>query len=313
MRRVLVHRPHRHLVRAPVVLGAPAVDLLRAGPALGRAQHDHRPARAFRETVASRVRLDALDLADDRVQGGGHELVHRLRVVSLDEIRCVPVATEQLVQLLMADPGQDAGIGDLVAVEMQDRQDHPVGDRVQELVGVPARCQRPGFRLAITDHAGDDQIGVVERGAVGVREGVAELAALVDRAGGLRRHVARNAAGERELGEEALHARFVLGDVRVDFAVGALKVGVRDQAGAAMPGTGDVDHVQIVLLDHPVQMDVDEVQTGRGAPVAQEPRLDVLLGQRLLEQGVVVEINLADRQVVGGAPVRVHQRPFLVR
>ena len=34
MRRVLVHLAHRHLVRAPVALGAPAVDLLRAGPAL---------------------------------------------------------------------------------------------------------------------------------------------------------------------------------------------------------------------------------------------------------------------------------------
>jgi hypothetical protein len=74
-----------------------------------------------------------------------------------------------------------------------------------------------------------------------------------------------------------------------------------------MSGTGDVDHVEVVLLDHPVQVDVDEVQTRRGSPVAEEPRLDVLLGQRLLEQRVVVKIDLADRQVVGGAPVRVHQ------
>ena len=52
VRRVLVHLAHRHLVRAPVVLGALAVDLLRAGPALGCAQHDHRPARALREAVS---------------------------------------------------------------------------------------------------------------------------------------------------------------------------------------------------------------------------------------------------------------------
>ena len=45
---VLVHLAHRHLMRAPVALGAPAVDLFRAGPALGRAHHDHRPARAAR-------------------------------------------------------------------------------------------------------------------------------------------------------------------------------------------------------------------------------------------------------------------------
>ena len=62
------------------------------------------------------------------------------------------------------------GIGDLVAVEVQDRQDRPVGRRVQELVGMPARRQRSGLRLAVADDAGDDQVGIVEGGAVGVRE-----------------------------------------------------------------------------------------------------------------------------------------------
>ena len=41
------------------------------------------------------------------------------------------------------------------------------------------------------DHAGDDQIGIVERGAEGVGERVAELASLVDRSGRLGRRVAR--------------------------------------------------------------------------------------------------------------------------
>ena len=125
--------------------------------------------------------------------------------------------------------------------------------------------------------------------------------------------MARNAAGERELGEEALHALFVGGDVRIDLAVGPLEVGVRDQARPAMPGAGDVDHVEVVLLDQPVQVDVDEVQTWRRSPMAEQPRLDVLLCQGLLEQRVVVEIDLTDRQVVGGPPIRIHQSPFFVR
>ena len=45
---VLVHLSHRHLMRAPVALGAPAVDLFRAGPSLWGAKHDHRPERALR-------------------------------------------------------------------------------------------------------------------------------------------------------------------------------------------------------------------------------------------------------------------------
>ena len=50
-------------------------------------------------------------------------------------------------------------------------------------------CQpvaRAGLRLAIADDAGDDQVRVVERGPVGVAQGVAEFSALVDAAGSLR-------------------------------------------------------------------------------------------------------------------------------
>ena len=94
VRLVLMHLAHRHLMGAPVILRALAIDLLRTGPALGRAQHDHWPAGPLRETVATRVRLDALDLADDLVQGRGHKLMHRCRLMPLDEIRRVAVAAE---------------------------------------------------------------------------------------------------------------------------------------------------------------------------------------------------------------------------
>ena len=277
MVRVFVHLAHGYLVRAPVAFGALAVDLLRAGPPFGRAEHDHGPARALGEPAPARVSLKALDLGDDRVQRGGHELVHRLRLVALDEVGRVSVAAEELIQLLVADPGQNGRVGDLVAVEIQDWQHRAVGRWVQEFVRVPARCKRSSFSLAVADDTGDDQVGVVEGGPIGVRESVAELAALVDRAGRLRRYMAGNAARERKLGEEALHALLARGDVRVDLAVGALKVGVRDQGRPAVAGAGDVDHVEVVLLDHPVQLNVDKVQTRRSPPVAQEPGLDVLL------------------------------------
>jgi hypothetical protein len=125
--------------------------------------------------------------------------------------------------------------------------------------------------------------------------------------------VTGNATGERELGEEALQAFLVPGDVGVDLAVRALEVGIGNEAGTPMPGAGDVDHVEIVLLDHPVQVDVDEVQPWGSPPVTEEPRLHMLLGQRLLEQRIVVEIDLADRQVVGRPPVRFHENQFLLR
>ena len=101
---------------------------------------------------------------------------------------------------------------------------------------MPARGQRAGLGLAIADHAGDDQIGIVESRAEGMRKRIAELAALVDRAGRLRRGVARDAARERKLPEQPPHPLGVRADVRVDLAVGAFEIGVGDEPGPPWPG-----------------------------------------------------------------------------
>ena len=74
---------------------------------------------------------------------------------------------------------------------------------------------------------------------------------------------------------------------------------------AAVAGTGDVDHVQIVFFDDPVQMDVDEVLPGRRPPVAEEHVLDVLWFKRSAKEGVVVEVYLADGEIIGGTPIGV--------
>ena len=164
------HVGERHLVRAEGAFGRQAVDLFRAGPALGRAEDDHRPERALLEAVGARRRSGSIvNLGDDLVERGGHQLVHRLGIVALDEIGLVAVAAEQLVQFLVADARQHRRVGDLVAVEVQDRQHGAVVDGIEELVRVPTGGQRAGLRLAVADDAGDDQIGIVEGGAVGVR------------------------------------------------------------------------------------------------------------------------------------------------
>ena len=71
-----------------------AIDLFRTGPALRCAQHDHRPARTFLETVSTRIRFDALNFPDNLIQRGGHQLVHFFRLIPLDEIRRVAVTAE---------------------------------------------------------------------------------------------------------------------------------------------------------------------------------------------------------------------------
>ena len=159
---------------------------------------------------------------------------------------------------------------------------------------MPARRQRPRFRLAVADDTSNNQIGVVERRAVGMRDGIAKLATLVNRTGRLRRHVAWDAAGERELSEKALHALLVGRDVRINLAVGSLEISVGDQAGPAMPGAGNVEHVEVVFVDQPIQVNVNEIQSGRRSPMAEQPWFDVFLCKGLLEQWVVIKIDLTD-------------------
>src|ERR671918_3212974 len=98
---------------------------------------------------------------------------------------------------------------------MEDGKHRTVGDGVQELVRMPARCQRTGFRLAISDDATNEQVRVVERGSVRVQERVSELASFVDRAGSLGGGMARDTTRERELSEEDPQALEVAGDTRV--------------------------------------------------------------------------------------------------
>ncbi|GCB44069.1 hypothetical protein SNL152K_1354 [Streptomyces sp. NL15-2K] len=302
----------RHLMGTPGALHRHPVDLGRPGPALRGAQHDQRPARALGRAVLPRGALELGDPVQSAVHSLGHGAVHGHRVVAGDVDRVVAVAAQQLVEFAFRQPGQHRRVGDLVAVQVQDRQDGTVVDGVEELVGVPGRGQRPGLRLAVTDDAGDHQVRAVEGGSVGVREGVAQFAALVDGAGRLGRHMARHAAGEGKLPEQPGHAVGVPGDVRVGLAVRAFQPRVGEHGGPTVARAPDAQGVQVTGLDDTVEMRVHQVQARGGAPVPEQPRFDVLRAQRLGQQGIGHQVDLADGQVVRGAPVGVQRPQFLL-
>src|SRR5690606_31983860 len=110
----------------------------------------------------------------------------------------------------------------------------------------------------------------------------------------LRSNVAGDAAGERELAEEAPQALFVLGDVRIDLTVRAFHVDVGQGSRSPVARARDVHRVERARLDNAVEVDIDEVQARRGAPVAQQPGLDVLQGQRLPQQWIIEQVDLTD-------------------
>ncbi len=177
-------------------------------------------------------------------------------------------------------------------------------------MGAPGGGERSGLGLAVADDARDQQPRVVERGAVRVGQGVAQLTALVHGAGGLRGDMAGHSAGEGELPEQPPHAGLVPAHVRIRVAVAAVQPGVGEDRGASVARAPDAQGAQITLLDHAVEVGVDEVEAGRGAPVPEQPGLDVLGPQRLPQQRVAHQVDLSGGQVVGGAPVCVECREF---
>ena len=125
MRRVLAQLVDRNLMRAPKALDLLAVDLLRAGPALRAAQHDHRPARPLARSLRPSARM-LLDRADaGRAPSSSASAMAwciSVGLVALDEQRLIAVAAKQAANFVVAHPAEDGRVGDLVAVEMQDRQ-----------------------------------------------------------------------------------------------------------------------------------------------------------------------------------------------
>jgi hypothetical protein len=73
-------------------------------------------------------------------------------------------------------------------------------------------------------------------------------------------------------------------------------------------GTHDVDHVLAAIPDDPVEVGEAEVEPRRGAPVAEQPRLDVRRSQRLGEQRIIEQVDLPYGQVVRRAPIGVDVR-----
>ena len=314
----------RHLMGAPGVLGLLAVNLLGAGPTFGRTEHDHGIGRAdhglARGSLGLCGGLDVADLVKDLLEQGGETLVNaRMALVvkaGNKEVRFIAHALKELGELFVGHAGEDGGVGDLVAVEVQDRQNDTVGCRIHELVGLPRGRERTGLGLAVAHHGHGQQARVVHDGAVGVAERVAELAALVDGTGRLGRKVARDAAGIRELAEELLQACLVIGDVGANLAVGAVEQRLSSTGGATVTRAHQEDSILVVIGDEAVDMTEQEVDAGRGAPVTDQAVLNVratkvahltgfLVDKVGAHQRVGAKVDLADGQVVRCAPIQI--------
>ena len=111
----------RHLVRAERALGRQAVDLLRARSSPSACAGRSSASAGAPRRPPARARWIAAISSRTASSAAASSLVDRLGLVALDEARRVAVALEQRAQLVLADPREHRRVGDLVAVEVQDR------------------------------------------------------------------------------------------------------------------------------------------------------------------------------------------------
>src|SRR4029079_8576988 len=79
-----------------------------------------------------------------------------------------------------------------------------------------------------------------------------------------------------------------------------------DQSRAAVTGPDHINHVEIVLFDQTIEVDIDKIEAGGCAPMSKQAWFDVLKYERRFEQRIILQIDLADREIVCGAPIGVH-------
>src|SRR5664279_873047 len=191
-----------HLVRTEGAFDWNSIHFLRTGPSLGCAQDDHGPDRLFLESALARLLLNGSNLGIAFVQRSSQDLMDDLRIVAFDKIGLVTPPYIQGLQVFVARPCLNRRSGDFVAVEVQNRKDCAVPDRLEEVDRLPASFERASLGFSVTDHAGNDQIGIVESGAEGVNQRVAKLAALMHGIRDVRSAMAGHAAWRRELPKE---------------------------------------------------------------------------------------------------------------
>ena len=234
-------------------------------------------------SAGPRRALNGLDLRRCLIQSAGHLLVHQRRVGSFHEIRFIAVAGEEVFQLFVGQTRQYGGAGNFVSVQVQDGEYGTVARWIQKLIGVPTRSQWAGFGLSIAHDATGQQVRVIENRAIGVQQRITKLATFVNRPGSFGRDMAGNSARERKLFEEPLHALSGLRNLRIVLAVGAFQIGIGNDPGATMTRARHVDHIEVSLPDQAIEMNIDEIETGRGAPVTDQAGLNVGGEQRLPE------------------------------
>src|SRR5215469_3677631 len=120
----------------------------------------------------------------------------------------------------------------------------------------------------------------------------------MNRARRLWRAVAPDPARERKLLEEFFQSLHILALLGINLRIGALQIRWPQHSWCSMTRARQKNHVEVILLDQPVHVHVDERQSRARSPMSKQTILDVLRVQRLRQQRILEQINHAQAEVV---------------
>jgi hypothetical protein len=89
---------------------------------------------------------------------------------------------------------------------------------------------------------------------------------------------------------------------RIPLGVRSFEVAVRNDARTAMAETDDVDHVEIIVLDQPVEMNIEEIKSCCRPPMTEQTGLDMFKLEGCFKQRIILRIDLPNRRIVRRAP-----------
>ncbi|MDI2022594.1 hypothetical protein PJL18_03134 [Paenarthrobacter nicotinovorans] len=143
-------------------------------------------------------------------------------------------------------------------VEVEDGKYRPVPERVDERWRFPGSLQRPGFSFPVADDAGNNQVRVVHCRTGGMHQRVAQLTALMNGSGRRRTDVAGDASRRRELPDQGPEPFQVSADGGVNLRVTAFQVGIGDDSGATVAGSGHHQDLGTRAADDAIEVSIDQ-------------------------------------------------------
>jgi hypothetical protein len=127
-----LHICHGNLVGTEGILDGNAIDLFRPGPALRSTQDNGRPSWLSEKTILAGFFLIATNLGIAGIQCLGKSLMHAHGVIPLNEVDLVAMTSNETLYPLVVSPSQNRRTRNLVSIEMENRQNGPVANWVQE-------------------------------------------------------------------------------------------------------------------------------------------------------------------------------------